>query len=157
MFLLSLNLGTHSGLTLIKLSGEAQTLDHEYCRGYGTALLLWQTPRKDRSTKCLLIFGFKKQPTELFNSALWLLGHLFVCCLTHDAAAHRQLSLDAVVQRSVSDRCRREPKSPTQSEEMRVWRALFVERASCVYLNNLFIPSEHTSLKLKLLQDLLCP
>lgn len=35
MCLLWLSLGTDSGLTLIKLSCEAQTLDHEYYKGYG--------------------------------------------------------------------------------------------------------------------------
>lgn len=88
MHLLWLSLGTDSGLTLIKLSREAQTLDHEYYRGYGgygTALLLWQTPFLKR----LEAGGWYSLPTllcktdrwPLSDSAVWLLNHFCLSLL----------------------------------------------------------------------------
>lgn len=83
MHLLWLSLGTDPGLTLIKLSCEAQTLDHEYYRGYGVMGQLYyfnkhhfsRGLKREDQTACL--FCFAKQAAERFHSAAWLLSHLY--------------------------------------------------------------------------------
>ncbi len=73
MHLLWLRLGTDAGLTLIKLSCEAQTLDHEYYRGYGVMGQLYYSEKlhfsgglrwEDRTAICLTLLPCK---TGLLN------------------------------------------------------------------------------------------
>lgn len=115
MCLLWSSLGTDSGLTLIKLSCEAQTFGSWILQrlwGYGTALLLWQTPFLRR----VEVGGQDSHMSASFALQNRLLNFLtpfrdfwftfILHRLTHAVAANEHLSLDAVIQHAVSDRDR---------------------------------------------------
>lgn len=108
MYLLWLSLGTDSGLTLIKLSCEVQTLDHEYYRGYGVMGQLYYFDKHHFSGGAEVGGQDSHMPASfaLQNRLLnFLTPKPDFCftfiphCLTHAVAANEHLSLDAMIQR----------------------------------------------------------
>lgn len=113
MHLLWLSLGTDAGLTLIKLSCEAQTLDHEYYRGYGVIGQLYYSD-KHHFSGGFEVGGQDGHMPACSASQNRLLNFLtpprdfwvtfILHCLTHAVAANESLSLVAVIQHARSDR-----------------------------------------------------
>lgn len=128
MYLLWLSLGTDSGLTLIKLSGEAQTLcsgpglDHEYYRGYGVMGQLYYSDKHHFSGRqsgrtgrpCACLFCFAKQAVELFTPLCDFWFTFIQHCLTHAVAANEYLSLDTMIRWGLS--------VPNGTEAAGIWR-----------------------------------
>lgn len=113
MHLLWLGLGTDAGLTLIKLSCEAQTLDHEYCRGYGVMGQLYYSDKHHFSGgfevggqdgHMAACSALRNRPLNFLTPPRDFWVTFILHCLTHAVAANESLSLGAVIQHARSDR-----------------------------------------------------
>lgn len=148
MYLLWLSLGTDSGLTLIKLSDHAQTLDHEYYNGCEVMGQLYYSdthhvPAGERWEDKTAIW--RPASFALQNRLLNFLTRDFrftflLHRLTHAVAANEHLSLEAMIQCAVSERNRTEAERQQESGEMwlRQQSWLYKTKSPCLTLMLLY-------------------
>lgn len=119
--------------------------------GYGTALLLWQTPFLRRvevggqGSHMPASFALQNRLLNFLTLPRDFWVTFILHCLTHAVAANEHLSLDAVIQHAVSDRDRDEAERLQECGEMCLmwlrWQCGLCETClpCCSYTTDLFL------------------